>query len=572
MNRLYTSILALACAAGSQAQVIFNVLAPQNVAGTYNITWVTSADGWGTVDILDPANAVEDTLAFINDNSTADSLGCDTANVGPDVNGKIAVIYRGTCEFGVKAMGAESHGARAVIIINNVAGDPLAMGAGAVGANVTIPVVMISQADGALLRAAVDAGVCVGFIGSLNGLYANDVGFFRSDVLLPEYGTFPGILATNSGEYSVPLAIWLTNYGNQAQTGITATAEILQEGNVMYSYTSDPFDLVAGDSLLVELGTYSAETYSGKYTLNYSATIPTTDEFDANNSYSTSFDVVDELYSFSPVDPGTGLPFVPGHGAAGGAAAGWQTCIHFQNDNASRVALTGFWFSAVTQTAGADLDGELFGIAAYHWDTEFGGISEQPEINLVSLMEHDFEVPIGYEEGTALFAQFEEPVMLEDGLRYLICLSIQSDTIRIGYNSGLNYDRNDTWFDQPMNMIYTVSDDTWYTGWSGGSVNTLGAVLIDANTIGVEENGVLEDALPYPNPAADIIRVPVKGLAGAASLRIIDAKGAIASTQRVRGTEGTVAVDVAGLAPGMYTFEMIPDNGTARTFRVLVGR
>ena len=103
-------------------------------------------------------------------------------------------------------------------------------------------------------------------------------------------------------------------------------------------------------------------------------------------------------------------------------------------------------------------------------------------------------------------------------------------------------------------------------------MNTLGAVLIDANTIGVEENGVLEGALPYPNPAADIIRVPVKGLAGAASLRIIDAKGAIASTQRVRGTEGTVAVDVAGLAPGMYTFEMIPDNGTARTFRVLVGR
>ncbi len=572
MNRLYTSILGIACAVGTQAQVIFNVLEPGNVAGTYNITWVTSGDGWGTIDILDPANSVTDTLALLNDGSSADSLGCDTANVDMSVNGKIAVIYRGSCEFGVKAMGAQTHGARAAIIVNNAAGDPVGMGAGAVGANVTIPVVMISQTDGAILRAAMDAGVVVGFIGSLNGLFANDVGFWKTDVLLPEHATFPTILAANSSEYSVPLAIWLTNYGNQAQTGVTATAEIIQEGNTVYTNTSAPFDLASGDSIMVDLGTFTASSYSGKYTLNYSATIPTTDEFAVNNSWSTTFDVVNELYSFSPIDPQTNLPASPSHGAAGGASAGWQTCIHVQNPNASRVAVPGFWLSAVTQTNGADLDGELLGISAYHWDTEFGGLSESPEINLVSLMENDFEVPMGYEEGTPVFAQFEEPIVLDDNLRYLFCLTIQSDTIRIGYNSALSYDRNDDQYDQPRNMIYTVSDDTWYTGWSGGSVNTLGIVMIDVNTIGMDENTIGTDALPYPNPASDLIRVPVKDLTGAASLRIINAAGAIASTQRVRASESTVAVNVAGLAPGMYTFEMIPDNGTARTFRVLVGR
>jgi hypothetical protein len=59
-------------------------------------------------------------MAFATDATAADSLACNA--VTSDVNGKIAVLYRGDCQFGVKAKNAQDAGAIAVIIINNVPG------------------------------------------------------------------------------------------------------------------------------------------------------------------------------------------------------------------------------------------------------------------------------------------------------------------------------------------------------------------------------------------------------------------------------------------------------------------
>ena len=66
------------------------------------------------------------------------------------MNGNIVVIMRGDCEFGFKVLAAENAGATAVIMINNVAGGPITMGAGANGGSVTIPSVMISDVDGTI--------------------------------------------------------------------------------------------------------------------------------------------------------------------------------------------------------------------------------------------------------------------------------------------------------------------------------------------------------------------------------------------------------------------------------------
>ena len=70
------------------------------------------------------------------------------------LNGKIAVIRRGDCEFGSKVLAAENAGAVAVIMVNNVAGDPITMGPGAEGDAVTIPSIMLSQADGETIIAS----------------------------------------------------------------------------------------------------------------------------------------------------------------------------------------------------------------------------------------------------------------------------------------------------------------------------------------------------------------------------------------------------------------------------------
>jgi len=70
--------------------------------------------------------------------------------------GKAVLIRRGTCSFYLKAFNAQSAGAAAVILYNNVAGvlNPTVAGTPAI----TIPVVAVTAADGALLDGRITAG------------------------------------------------------------------------------------------------------------------------------------------------------------------------------------------------------------------------------------------------------------------------------------------------------------------------------------------------------------------------------------------------------------------------------
>jgi subtilisin family serine protease len=66
-----------------------------------------------------------------------------------DIEGNVALIERGTCEFQVKIANAEDAGAVAVVVYNNAAGGPILMN-GDTG-SVRIPAVMIANADGQVL-------------------------------------------------------------------------------------------------------------------------------------------------------------------------------------------------------------------------------------------------------------------------------------------------------------------------------------------------------------------------------------------------------------------------------------
>src|SRR5690606_31806620 len=101
-------------------QITTYVLQPPELEGPLDFTW---ADNWGqTPDLNDPANSVTAFAMFVNDGNDGtadDSLACNPLTNGPDMTGKIAVLYRGNCEFGLKALNAEQAGAEAVVIINN---------------------------------------------------------------------------------------------------------------------------------------------------------------------------------------------------------------------------------------------------------------------------------------------------------------------------------------------------------------------------------------------------------------------------------------------------------------------
>jgi Zn-dependent M28 family amino/carboxypeptidase len=85
----------------------------------------------------------------------ASTSGCEAGDFGAFPAGNIALIQRGTCSFGIKALNAQTAGAAAVIIFNQ-GNDPTreALIVGTLlpdGAAVTIPVVGASFADGATL-------------------------------------------------------------------------------------------------------------------------------------------------------------------------------------------------------------------------------------------------------------------------------------------------------------------------------------------------------------------------------------------------------------------------------------
>jgi len=69
------------------------------------------------------------------------------------VNGKIALIDRGTCAFVIKVKNAQNAGAVGVIIANNAPGTP-PPGLGGSDSTIVIPTASVTQADGNTLKTA----------------------------------------------------------------------------------------------------------------------------------------------------------------------------------------------------------------------------------------------------------------------------------------------------------------------------------------------------------------------------------------------------------------------------------
>jgi minor extracellular serine protease Vpr len=83
---------------------------------------------------------------------TSLSLACAALPAG-SLTGKIALVSRGTCTFSEKIRNAQDAGAVATLVVNNVAGDPTAMGLGGIANEPTIPAYMVGLQHRAALIA-----------------------------------------------------------------------------------------------------------------------------------------------------------------------------------------------------------------------------------------------------------------------------------------------------------------------------------------------------------------------------------------------------------------------------------
>jgi hypothetical protein len=124
---------------------------PSSAAGVYGATGAAFGPA-------PTAAGIAGDVVLVNDGSATPTLGC-----GPLVGfpaGAIALVDRGsppgvTCTFVLKVKNAQDAGAVAVIVANNVAGDPITMGG--TDPSITIPSVMVSLDDGNTIKAGLPA-------------------------------------------------------------------------------------------------------------------------------------------------------------------------------------------------------------------------------------------------------------------------------------------------------------------------------------------------------------------------------------------------------------------------------
>jgi hypothetical protein len=125
----------------------FVVDPPSSAAGEY------SHAGAAFGPAATPAN-FSGQIVLVNDGDgdAFPNNGCQPFSVPA---GSIALLDRGECNFTIKVANAQAGGASAVVVANNVAGNPFTMGGS--DPTITIPAIMISQADGNTIKAGLPA-------------------------------------------------------------------------------------------------------------------------------------------------------------------------------------------------------------------------------------------------------------------------------------------------------------------------------------------------------------------------------------------------------------------------------
>ena len=130
---------------------VLTVTAPSNVAKNFDI---------GTASFGPPANrtSVSGQVVAARDAANTEGPlttdGCTPYENAAEVAGKLALVDRGTCTFVVKALTAQAAGAIGVVLADNRKETCLPPGMSGSNDAVMIPMISITQDDGAALRAA----------------------------------------------------------------------------------------------------------------------------------------------------------------------------------------------------------------------------------------------------------------------------------------------------------------------------------------------------------------------------------------------------------------------------------
>ena len=193
----------------TNAQVKVN--SPASVAGDYSAAFTTA---FGNSDTL-PLTA---DLVLADDGAPDTSDACGDIVNEAAMNGKIAIVRRGSCNFSLKALKVQEAGAIAVIVVNNNNDNPFNMAAGSDGPSVTIPALMVSKANGEALITAMESGtvnttLSIVNANATNALILPGVRHVNDIVVRDNGGTSEVYVAAAESGYTGQAALGGSDYG-----------------------------------------------------------------------------------------------------------------------------------------------------------------------------------------------------------------------------------------------------------------------------------------------------------------------------------------------------------------------
>lgn len=404
MKKFTTLIASLFLAVGILSAQVVLVNSPEEVARAYQFDL---ASGWGadlTTDVW------TGDAEFVDDGSGETSTqGCGDAT--NDLTGKIALIDRGGCEFGLKALNAENAGAIGAIIFNNQPGaGTIPLGGGAVGGQVTIPTVMLSYEDGQAIRAALENSTVNISMGNI--VFDNNVSYADTNIINAPYGTIPLSQLEGLG-LTYNLGATVNNDGLNSVSGIsingTVTYSPLEGGSSteVYNESATLDATVQPDSIseLILLPEFTPANGIGQYTTTYTVSFDVEDELPFDNEISTTYTVNETLMSKARWDPATNAPARTStfYTSAGGGAIEFVSPMYVPAGQGYTIDTIYFHLLKT--------DPNLAGIAVegyvYEWnDANQDTLINNDEITIVGI------APVVFDEGeTATSALVRAPIL-----------------------------------------------------------------------------------------------------------------------------------------------------------------
>jgi hypothetical protein len=603
MKKFLLSATMIAAFFTAQSQVVVMGVSPAAIQGSYDYGTQANCGQWpgetddgtwgvwsGGLDFNNPGDFVQAELMLIEDGTPGTNPqgnpmsqeGCSPAQ--NNLTGKIAVIYRNTCDFATKAWNAQVAGAVAVLIVNRedaLVGMTAAVGGD--GINVTIPAAFVTNITGNALIAEMANGPVTLFMGNKLGAFPNDAGAVKGEFLISPFGA-----AHIDAFDGFDLGIQVYNYGSNDQPVVNITASIdgATSGNV-YSETittainsGDTAIIFNGNTLEFTPFVFGANV-ADDYTLTYTIDLDgTTDDSDFDNVYTADFTVQSNIISLATLD-GSGDPYANSFPA--NADTEYESCMVFRHANASAIGVQGLYFAGYTDTSVNQYEGQEIFVNAYQWDDAFVDLDDPnfdftPDmatntayLNLNLIASKDYFPASDNEVRQNTYVAFDTPFILQDNVRYMFCAQTYSSTeVSFGYDSALDYGANYSIIRQPISPVKIVDAGTtsWYSaGWNGSSASSIAINTFPAAELGLIETEMLEGTA-YPNPATGIVTVAVNAN-GAANLTVTDVAGRTAINSAITLVNGKTTVDMASLEAGVYIFNVTMENGETSQFNVV---